>query len=93
MKEYFTKQLETTSLIDEKKFSELNGKSLYSNYKVGDKVLFFMKQEVNGTEINFILSTVVERELEKMAEDFNFVRMSTKMIPVFETTEKECIKK
>jgi hypothetical protein len=84
MIEYFKKQLEESVVIDEEKLTKLRGKSLYSDYDIEDKILFFMKEdEVTKEKINMTMVTVVVRELEKMAKDFNFVRMSSDMIPVF----------
>jgi hypothetical protein len=84
MRKYFKKQLEESVVIDEEKLTKLEGKSLYSDYDIGDKILFFMKEdEVTKEKIVMSMVTVVVRELEKMAKDFNFVRMSSDMIPVF----------
>ena len=99
MREHFKKQLETSNIIDEEKLSELKGKSLYSEYDIGDKILLFMLEEVVKFEqsedmvgiyqskIAFSIVAVVERELDKMAEEHDFVRMASGSVPVFKKAE------
>lgn len=77
MKKHFEKQLKDSNPITKENLEELQGKSLYSNYQVGDQMLCFLEQKVVDAEnTNMILMTVVPRELDLLAGDFEFDRMS-----------------
>ncbi len=90
MKEYFKEQLKICKPISEEDLPKLKGRSLYSEYEVGDKVLAFMERSFGDIEppdttpnINLRMETIVKRELDKLEEDFKFIRM-TKTMPVLE---------
>ena len=90
MKEHFEEQLKTCKPITEKILTELKGKSLYSDYEVNDKVVSFLYQKIGEIEppytepsITLSLKTIVERELDKLKNDYKFIRMS-KIFPVLE---------
>jgi len=99
MKEYFEKQDGSGNgggkIATEELLSELKGKSLYSEYQVGDIIFVFMKQTLGDIEppytehsINLKLQTIVERDFDRLERDYKFVRMST-IFPVFEKREGE----
>ena len=82
MKEYFEEQLKNLNPITEDKINLLQGKSYYSDYQVGDKVCIFANvqpqatKETDPTMANVTISmhTVVERDFEKLDEEFLFIR-------------------
>lgn len=93
MKEHFEKQLEDTIAITEEKLKELKGKSMYSDYEVGDKILAFMEQQFGDieppyTEPKVIMSVrmFVDRELDKIEEEFKYIRKHD-LIPILERKE------
>jgi hypothetical protein len=105
MKKYFEEQLKTSSLITDDSLKELKGKSIYSDYQVGDRIVAFLSQESEGfveapndivspigdnskyvPRISFNMCIVVEREIDKLDEEYCFIRMSSK-IPVLEKKE------
>lgn len=99
MKKYFEEQLKESVPISDAQIALLNGKSLYSNYKVGDKVVYFMLQKYGEIEppytepsINILIRSVVERELDLMKDDYKYVRTSevdSKIIPIFEKIKQD----
>jgi hypothetical protein len=92
MKEHFETQLATAEGITESDIGLLKGRGIYSPYKVGDKVLFFMSEEETtaaesqipfATE-RFEVKTCTERDFTELAEDYEYVRMGgTGTLPVF----------
>lgn len=88
MKEHFSKQLRDTKPVTEKLLSKLQGRSLNSEYRLGDKILWFMiRGKISGVDTNLTVTTVVERELDLLEKDFEFVRME-KNFPIFERRKK-----
>lgn len=88
MKEHFEKQLKNSNPITEENLKELLGKSLYSDYQVGDKMLCFIEQKIVDAEnINMTMMTVVPRELDLLAGDFKFDKMAD-LFPVLIRKEK-----
>jgi len=88
MKEHFSKQLRDTKPITEKLLSKLGGRSLDSDYQIGDNILWFMDQvKTSESAVTLTVKTVVERELDLLEKDFEFVRME-KSFPVFERRKK-----
>jgi hypothetical protein len=90
MKEHFKEQLKTCNPISEEILPELKGKSIYSDYEIDDKVVSFLCQELGENEppytvpsITLILQTITERELDKLENDYKFIRMS-KIFPVLQ---------
>jgi len=76
MRKNFEEQLEKSEKLDEHKLSQLKGKSIYSDYKVGDKILWFFELEKTGENTASItVRSVCEREFEKLEKDFAFVEM------------------
>jgi len=84
-------KLDPDKLITEEKLPLLNGKSLYSDYQVGDRILHFMLREIDYSKgypsATLTIKTVVERELEMMENDFEFVDIMNR-VPIFERKEK-----
>lgn len=88
MKEHFSKQLRDTKPVSEKLLAKLQGRSLDSDYQVGDKILWFMlREKISGVDTNLTVTTVVERELDLLEKDFEFVRME-RSFPIFERRKK-----
>jgi len=88
MKEHFSKQLRDTNRVTEKLLPKLQGRSLNSEYQVGDEILWFMIQEkTSESKVTLTVTTVVERELDLLEKDFEFVRME-KSFPIFERRKK-----
>lgn len=96
MKKYFEEQLafEDSLPLTKEKLEKLKGKSLYSEYKEGDTIVAFLEQEFGDIEppytepaINLTLRMVADRELDKLKEDFKFIRMS-QVFPVLERIKK-----
>lgn len=92
-KKYFEKQYEMNKeehLVDGiniETLKKLRGESLYSPYQVGDVWLTFFAVEYKGndkdeSEVSLSLETVVERELELMEKEYEFVDMHN-AIPAF----------
>jgi hypothetical protein len=93
MIEYFEKQLNSKGKkpIAESDLKKLKGRSYYGKYEAGDLFLMFMEQirkpsdkPIYDEEITLRLYTVVDRDLDKLSEEFEFVRMATNSIPVLE---------
>lgn len=99
MKKYFEKQLEESVAISTTQLPLLKGKSLYSNYKAGDKIVYFLFQEYGEIEspytepsIRLSIQSVVERELDLMKNDYKYIRTSevgSSKFPVFEKHRKD----
>jgi hypothetical protein len=69
----------------------LTGKSLYSNYAEGDKILHFMLRDkidmsAGYPKVALTVKTVVERELDKMAEEYKYIE-TMHGFPIFERIE------
>lgn len=80
MIDYFEKQLELTTPITEELLSQLEGKSIYSDYQVGDVILHFLEEikyapTRDDITLQLHLSAVTEREMNKLEEEFEFVEM------------------
>ena len=82
MIEYFEKQLELeeTNPVTEELLLQLGGKSIYSDYQVGDVILHFLEEikyapTRDDITLQLHLSAVTEREMDKLEEDFEFVGM------------------
>jgi len=74
MRKHFEEQLEKSEKLDEHKLNQLHGKSIYSNYKLGDKILWFFELEKTGENTASItVRSFCEREFEKLEKDFVFV--------------------
>jgi len=88
MKKHFSEQLKGKKVITKELLKDLKGRSLYSDYQEGDKILSFIEQETGEidpsyTEPSIILNVriILERELDRLEEDFIFIRM-TRFLPV-----------
>ena len=88
---YFEQQQDNRLLTSED-VTEMKGKPLYGEYEEGDKVYYIMIQETHEKitknkdiypSIDIRIKPIVERTLEKLYNEYNFVRMATKF-PVFE---------
>jgi len=89
MRDHFSKQLRDTNRVTEKLLPKLQGRSLSSEYQVGDEILWFMIQEkTSESKATLTVTTVVERELDLLEKDFEFVRMEN-TFPVFERRKNE----
>jgi hypothetical protein len=84
MIEYFEKQLEGRRTITKDDLENLQSTPLYDKYKIGDRILVFMDQNLNNNEILFDVKIVIERTIDKLEKDYKFVRMGTNSIPVLE---------
>lgn len=93
MREHFEAQLNSKDIkpITESNLEKLKGRPYYGEYEVGDFLLMFMEQirkpsdiPIYDEEITLHLYTVVERNLDKLSKEFDFVRMATNSIPVLE---------
>ena len=74
MKKYFKEQLEKSTKLTEERKKELKGKSIYSEYEIGDKILWFFELEKTGENTASItVRSFCEREFEKLEKDFVFV--------------------
>jgi len=99
MKKYFEEQLKESIPIFAIQLPLLKGKSLYSDYKIGDKMVYFVLKEYGEIEppytepsVTFSMKTVVERELDLMEDDYKYVgtkEFSSAIIPVFEKIKKD----
>ena len=96
LEKHFEKQLKSAEEITEENLSKLKGKSLYSNYKTGDIFLVFFSQEITEDKssdmepfINLSLKTITKRELDKLDDEYKFVRMASESIPVLEQKKRE----
>ena len=95
MKEHFKEQLKSGNAITEETLSKLKGKSLYSEYQVGDRVLWFMLQKITlqettpleNPEVKLSMISIVERELDQLAEEYEFVDLKHS-IPILEKRGK-----
>ena len=97
LQEIFKKQIENTKVVTKEDVDRFTGKSRYSDYQVGDKMLIFLilenKQEYgnnpNHKVVELTLSVVVERDFDEFNEEFEFVGMHSKMstLPVFKFRE------
>jgi len=80
-------ELDKGKVVTEELLPQLNGKSLYSDYQVGDNILHFMVRSIDNSkgypEVNLKVKTVVERELEMMKNDFEFIEIMHGF-PIFE---------
>lgn len=85
MKEHFEVQLNNLNPISEDTIDLLSGKSFYSDYQVGDKVCIFGNVEPQKTKegdksntasVNISLRTIVERDFDKLDEEFLFIRFN-----------------
>ena len=78
---YFESQLEASiPLIDPSIFK---GRSIYGEYEIGDKILYFFDLIDNGV---LDLRTIVERDIETFLSEYTFVRDTQTdhlIIPVF----------
>lgn len=86
MKDIFLEQLKDAKSITEEELPKLKGRSLNSNYKVGDKRLWFLFQEIknNGSfTINFDMKCVVEREIGFIEKNYKLIRVKNN-IPILE---------
>lgn len=102
MKEYFEEQLKDSKTITKELLPKLKGKFIYNKYQIGDKILVFLEQEIGDIDIPespiytqptiiFNMRMITERELDKLNEDFIFIRMFKKMpssIPILERNKK-----
>jgi hypothetical protein len=90
MKEYFQKQLDKCEPLTEKMIKKLNGKPLYGEYKEGDKVVIFLEEVIDPIEedkISIIVRMTVDREFDKVKEDFSYIRNAYKF-PILERKKK-----
>jgi len=95
----FGKQLKENKPLTNAVLSKLKGKSLYSEYKEGDVILWFCLQEMKKPtkigdneipSINIYIKTLVKRDIDRFMKEFSFVRMSgDDKFPVFEKKEKK----
>lgn len=88
MKDYFEKQLAATEPITEEQVAKmLKGKSIYGPYQAGEKILFFMEQELIDSEkptISFNMRTCTNSDFKALEAEYDYVRSAGKedLIPV-----------
>ena len=89
---YFEKQLKDNKIITEELLSQLQGKSIYGDYKVGDKILWFMVQKIemvdNHPEVHLTIKPITDKEIEKLEKDFIYVD-TKESFPIFERVNNE----
>lgn len=89
MRKHFEKQIkDNMGDVTEDNIGKLKGKSIYSKYQVGDQVLTFLEKsdgvsDDGKPEINVTIRMVADRELDKLAEDYNFLEMHN-TLPILE---------
>jgi len=77
MKKYFEEQLKNLKPIPEDIIDKLNGKSIYSKYKVGDKVCVCLNIQPTKTDVmNISVISIVERDFDKFDEEYIFISIS-----------------
>ena len=84
MKKHFEKQLKTYKVITEESLQQLNGKSIYGEYQVGDQILWFMEASGNfdECEVNLVVKTITEREFERFEKEYNYLGKRD-ILPIF----------
>jgi len=83
MKKYFEEQLKNLKPIPEDIIDKLNGKSIYSKYKVGDKVCVCLNIQPTKTDVmNISVISIVERDFDKFDEEYIFIRFN-EQFPMF----------
>lgn len=90
MLKYFKKQSLKIKPITEENVSVLKGKTFYNkDYKIGDTIFvcFIQEVELKNDEVNYFLRTIVEDELDKIKQEYNYVKMEG-IFPVFEKKVK-----
>ena len=89
---YFEKQLKDNKIITEELLSQLQGKSIYGDCKVGDKILWFMVQKIemvdNHPEVHLTIKPITDKEIEKLEKDFIYVD-TKESFPIFERVNNE----
>jgi len=95
MKKYFEEQLKESTPILAIVLPLLKGKSVYSEYQIGDVVVQFMLMEYydfnSSLPAKFSIIPIVERELDLMKNDYKYVKngmIESPKIPVFEKITK-----
>ena len=106
MLKYFEKMIKKESeyIITEKVLKKLKGKSTYSEYQEGDIILYFLEQKIIKSETSsntdvpafefmYSIETVVQRDFDKVKNDYVYIRMAEHM-PVLEmkNNKKEKVK-
>jgi len=88
MKEHFKEQLKNSKPLTKEILDKLKGRSIYSEYRVGDNILWFMEQEIENElkdlpEVNMKMWSVTERELDLLEKDYQLIRQH-ESIPIME---------
>ena len=86
MKDIFLEQLKDAKPITEEELPKLKGRSLNSDYKVGDKMLWFLFQEIKNDgsiTISFDMKCVVEREIDFLEKKYKLIGVKNS-IPILE---------
>jgi len=94
----FGRQLKENKPLTIEDLSKLEGRSIYSEYKEGDVILWFILQEkgipskIGDTEIpciNISIEKIVKRDIDIFMKEFSFIRMTgDNKHPVFEKKSK-----
>ena len=84
MEEYFENQLGKTEPITEEVLPQLKGKSFYSEYKIGDEILYFLKEKESSSfnQKELELTPIVSSDIDVLDEFVDFVRVAG-IFPVF----------
>lgn len=88
MKQYFENQLKENNIITKHNVKKLAGKSIYSNYQIGDKILYFLELSQQGEDLNYYVKTIVERELDIFENDYKFIEFGDRF-PIFIKKDKK----
>lgn len=91
MEQYFKAQVKKNKIITSELLPKLKGKSLYSEYQIGDILLTFMSMnpiiKKGDNEVEISMLAVVERDLKQLEKDFIFVRIQDS-IPILTRRRK-----
>lgn len=90
MKGYFEKK--DGAKVTEENFPEMKGNSFFgSKYKINDTVFAFLLNKPTWKKSHMSFQLIIEEELKKLEEDYNFIRYESKTnpIPMFIKKEKK----
>lgn len=100
MKEYFKAQLKENKPITKETLSKLKGKGIFSDYEIGDTILWFLECKEFKTDdpiptplgnsnirAEMTLNSVTERELDLFENNYEYIEQKG-MFPVFKKKEE-----
>jgi len=89
VKKYFKKK--DGAKVTEENFPKIKGNSFFgSKYKIDDIVFSFLLNKPTGKNSHISFQLIIEEELKKLEEEYNFIRYEGKThpIPMFIKKEK-----